>query len=921
MLKLTKLTPKAICLILASCIFAEISAQEVIPTPVEISVKSEKNVKIRKIDAATDTGLNLPDEGYTLDIQGNTAVLRSKTEQGLVWARATLEQLKDADGKVPQVKILDYPAFPIRGFMHDTGRNFRPVEILKKEIELFSSYKLNIFHWHLTDNPAWRIESRCYPQLNDPKYCPADRNPGMFYTYDEIRDVIAHAKKHGVTVIPELDIPGHSQYFMTIFGVQMETVKGMKILDALFEEFLEEIPAEDCPYIHIGSDEVRRKMPDPEGFVKHYEDMLAAHGRRPIVWNPGIKPSQSTICQIWGEGTVGSTADDSGRNPYIDSYMGYLNHGNLISNIRNNFLRQMCEVDKADEYALGGILCLWNDVRQESPKQIFPANGMPIAMLPFAERAWVGGSGYDREDLIEFEKKMAYHRDNFLRDWDIHWVANANIPWSITIPQAKGAKIEDAQWISEWGGSINLYKAGQANGVKFSNEMIAWLKTEIYSEEDREIRAWVSFETPSRSTRRSAGIGEQGKWETEGRILVNGEEVLPPSPWKEPGMYSYHFSTYGYPDIQNLPWTDEQLFWLREPARIKLRKGWNTVLMEAPLHYSTPFWFVSFTPVQIGKDGRLTEVEGLKYRQKNDIMMYGDTSRKGVPFSKDPHVVHFNGRYLMYHSIPPMSGDPASGWNIGIAESHDLVKWTKIGEITPDKNAIYEEKGLCAPCALVKDGQVHLFYQTYGNNRKDAICHAVSDDGINFRRNPTNPIFSPTGDWNCGRAIDAEVYEFKGKYFLYFATRDKDYKIQMQGVAVAPGDTDFSREDWVQATDAPILYPTLPWEGKCIEGASIIKRGDKLIMFYAGSYNNDPQQVGIAESKDGIVWERMSDEPFLANGKPGEWNSSESGHPHIFEAPDGRTYLFFQGNNNKGKTWFISQKEVFWEKDRPYLVE
>ena len=169
MLKLTKLTPKAICLILASCIFAEISAQEVIPTPVEISVKSEKNVKIRKIDAATDTGLNLPDEGYTLDIQGNTAILRSKTEQGLVWARATLEQLKDADGKVPQVKILDYPAFPIRGFMHDTGRNFRPVEMLKKEIELFSSYKLNVFHWHLTDNPAWRIESRCYPQLNDPK--------------------------------------------------------------------------------------------------------------------------------------------------------------------------------------------------------------------------------------------------------------------------------------------------------------------------------------------------------------------------------------------------------------------------------------------------------------------------------------------------------------------------------------------------------------------------------------------------------------------------------------------------------------------------------------------------------------------------------------------------------------------------------
>ena len=92
-------------------------------------------------------------------------------------------------------------------------------------------------------------------------------------------------------------------------------------------------------------------------------------------------------------------------------------------------------------------------------------------------------------------------------------------------------------------------------------------------------------------------------------------------------------------------------------------------------------------------------------------------------------------------------------------------------------------------------------------------------------------------------------------------------------------------------------------------------------MFYAGSYNNKPQQVGIAVSKDGINWERMSDEPFLANGKPGEWNSSESGHPHIFEDKDGRTYLFYQGNNDKGKTWYLSQKEVFWKKGKPYFKD
>lgn len=300
-------------------------------------------------------------------------------------------------------------------------------------------------------------------------------------------------------------------------------------------------------------------------------------------------------------------------------------------------------------------------------------------------------------------------------------------------------------------------------------------------------------------------------------------------------------------------------------------------------------------------------------------MMYGDTTRVGVPYSKDPHVVKFKGKYLMYHSLPPKNWDKNSGWIIGVAESSDLINWKKVGEITPQSGAEYEKKGMCAPGALVRDGKVHLFYQTYGNAEKDAICHAVSEDGVNFKRNPTNPIFSPTGDWTCGRAIDAEVCKFNGQYFLYFATRDKDFKIQMQGVAVAPGNTDFNREDWKQAIDKPILYPEFPWEGECVEGASIAQKGDKLFMFYAGAYNNKPQQVGVAESTDGIKWTRVWNEPFLSNGKPGEWNSSESGHPHIFTDTDGRTYLFYQGNNDLGKTWFITQTEVFWRNGKPSL--
>lgn len=300
-------------------------------------------------------------------------------------------------------------------------------------------------------------------------------------------------------------------------------------------------------------------------------------------------------------------------------------------------------------------------------------------------------------------------------------------------------------------------------------------------------------------------------------------------------------------------------------------------------------------------------------------MMYGDTSRISRPFSKDPHVICFQERYLMYYSIPPYSNKPESGWSIGIAESRNLVNWSRVGEITPASGLEYERKGLCAPCALVRDGKVHLFYQTYGNGAKDAICHAVSKDGINFERDRTNPIFRPTGNWNCGRAIDAEVYKFKGKYYLFFATRDKDFKTQIQGVAVADGNTDFGREDWRMALDAPILAPELPWEGECIEAASVIEKGGKLFMFYAGAYNNAPQQIGVAVSEDGVSWKRLWDEPFVPNGKPGSWNASESGHPHIFEDADGRTYLFFQGNNDNGRTWYITNQEVFWKDGLPVL--
>jgi predicted GH43/DUF377 family glycosyl hydrolase len=314
---------------------------------------------------------------------------------------------------------------------------------------------------------------------------------------------------------------------------------------------------------------------------------------------------------------------------------------------------------------------------------------------------------------------------------------------------------------------------------------------------------------------------------------------------------------------------------------------------------------------------------GLAQQSKSLPQMYfGDTVRTGVPFSKDPHVIWFQERYLMYYSVPAYTDKSGKvhGWGIAVAESIDLVNWKRISEVNSDLAADYEAKGFCAPCALVVGDTVQLFYQTYGNGRNDAICNAWSTDGISFTRNKTNPIFKPGGDWTCGRAIDAEVIRFNDKYFLYYATRDTAYKIQMQGVAIAPGTTNFDRGDWEHlSTASPILKPELRWEKDCIEGASVIEKNGRLYMFYAGAYNNAPQQIGVATSSDGINWERLFVDPFLSNGQPGEWNSSESGHPHIFANPNGDDYLFFQGNNTNGKNWFISNVKVEWVENLPVL--
>ena len=617
---------KFICLLLSLLLcYQHLSAQNLIPAPKEIKYLSDKVVRLKSTESKVIPSDGIPNEQYTLKTKGGRAIIIAQSEQAAVWGAATLRQLTNEEGYVPEVEITDYPAFPIRGFMHDTGRNFREVELLKRDIDLMSAYKLNVFHWHLTDNPAWRIECKVYPQLNDAKYQTKGRDEGRFYSYDEIRDVIAYAKQRGIMIIPEIDMPGHSKYFKTTFGFEMATEQGMAVLEKCLKEFFAEIPKEDCPYIHIGSDEV--KVADPEGFMRFCEGLVKEAGRTPIAWDPGLPPAEGTIGQIWYASIGETLKKEPYPRRYIDSYMGYLNNSCPIINTSRNFIHHACTSNGANEMARGGILCLWNDVNVDDQEKLLPHNGMPESMLAFAERFWVGGKGYGLEsedlipspnsdahnDLVEFEQRLSYHRDNHLKEYNIRWVANASLPWQVTIPATKGTPIEQMKWTKAWGGAIDLHAICKVNGVKIETEMEAWLKTEIYATRDTVITAMVGFESPSRANRISNGIGKQGLWEADGRLIVNGIDIYPSKEWNEPGKYNYHYNTWHRPENEE-PYTDEQLFWTREPAYIPLKAGWNTIMLYAPRLFNINNWVAAFIPVEVDKDGRLHEVEGIKFR-------------------------------------------------------------------------------------------------------------------------------------------------------------------------------------------------------------------------------------------------------------------------------------------------------------------
>ena len=579
------LTLISACLI--SCMDQEVfDTENIIPTPKELEVKDNRLYKIESVSVAEEANnlmyLQNTGEYYLKSVKGQVVI-----EGNEIWARQTLAQLTDEKGRIPDVEIHDWPVYPMRGFMHDTGRNFQSIELLKETIDLMSLYKINYFHWHLTDYPAWRIECKVYPQLNDARYQRPGRDCGKFYTYDEIRGLIAYAKDKGITIIPEIDMPGHSAYFKNTFGFTMDSKEGMEVLEKCIAEFCQEIPTSLCPYLHIGSDEVYIK--DPKGFMEFTEGLCKKHGRIAMAWDPGLPSDTTTIRQIWNTaaGSNAASAEKEGR--YVDSFMGYLNYYDPIYFTNKTYMHKACAQEVPDTTkALGGILCLWNDVRVDDKSRISLHNGMINGMMTFAERFWNGGQG-TWEGLIAFEDKMSYHKAHMLKNHDVRWYPNAQAVWKV--------KIGDNDTLVAKGGAVDVNDLCRANDLLVNDTIFAWAITNIYSEKEKTIEAWVGFEAAARSNRISGGIGQQGKWENEGRLFVNGQEITPSQTWNEPGKYAYHFNTWAKPE-EEFPYTDEQFYWMREAVKIPLKKGDNEIKLFIPKTFKGQRWSFAFIPLK-----------------------------------------------------------------------------------------------------------------------------------------------------------------------------------------------------------------------------------------------------------------------------------------------------------------------------------
>ncbi len=357
--------------------------------PIQWQDNELKPAFVFQLDASLDS---LSHEGYALRINKKGVKIQSSGPQGLFYAVETIRQLLPIELEIapvaklslPAVEITDSPRFPWRGMHLDVSRHFMPLDFIKKYINYLAMHKLNVFHWHLVDGIGWRIEIKAHPELTDIgawRKVKADRMPwqdfevwrqgdtapkyGGLYTQEEIREVVAYAQERFITVLPEIELPGHSEVVMQCYPhLNCKDTRGKslpnhgvycasnpdsyQLLEEVLDEIIQLFPSE---YIHIGGDEVgkenwkkcagcqrlmKQKSYTPHElqshFVNHFDDYLKTKGRKLIGWHEILEGelSASATIMYWGaeKGVTDClkknhpTVLTTGSHLYFDHYQG-----------------------------------------------------------------------------------------------------------------------------------------------------------------------------------------------------------------------------------------------------------------------------------------------------------------------------------------------------------------------------------------------------------------------------------------------------------------------------------------------------------------------------------------------------------------------------------------------------------------------
>ena len=363
------------------------------------------------------------DESYILEVSASGAKLTAPTPLGTMHGLQTFLQLVDVstDGfAAPSVTIQDKPRFPWRGLMIDSARHFTPLDVIKRNLDGMEAVKMNVFHWHLSENQGFRIESKKFPKLHELG------SDSLYYTQDEVRDLIAYARDRGIRVVPEFDMPGHSTAWFVghpelasgkgpyeierrwgIFDPAMDPTneKVYKFLDELIGEMAKIFPDH---FFHIGGDEVNGKEwdanPKIQAFKKEHDlknnDALQAyfsgrvqklvvkHGKIVVGWDEVLVPGvpKDIVIQSWrGQASLAQAAKQGYRSILSNGYyldLGWPAARHYAVDPMSGDAANLSPEEK--QRVLGGESCMWAEyVNPENiDSRIWPRNAA------IAERFW-----------------------------------------------------------------------------------------------------------------------------------------------------------------------------------------------------------------------------------------------------------------------------------------------------------------------------------------------------------------------------------------------------------------------------------------------------------------------------------------------------------------------------------------------------